>query len=139
MSLHSIRQAEPEAPAPVIIPEMPTIGAEFRDALRDMWPRRSRNPPRVPRPTGPPEPPIEMEPPIVGEVPEVGTEVRLGVLIALPCEGEGASRWTPMDPVEAEVPEVVVGVMECVVGEGVGDGTGESKWKSNSRGTSVRS
>lgn len=94
------------------MPELPTLTAELREALRDMWPRRAP-PARVPPPTEP-EPEIAMEPPVVGEVPGPGTEVRVGVLIAMPSEG-GASRWTAVDPDEAEVPEVMLGVMEGVV------------------------
>lgn len=72
-----------------------------------------------------------MEPPVVADAPEPGTSLRVGVLIAMPCEGEGAARWTPMDPVEAEVPEVMFGVMECLVeGEAArAYGGGEDKGK----------
>jgi hypothetical protein len=97
----------------MVIPPLPTVTEELRDTLRDMWPRRQRDPPRVPAPAN--EVPVMMEKPVVGEMPDPGTSLRVGVLIAMPCQSE--ARWTPVDPEEAEVPEVMLGVMECVVSE----------------------
>jgi hypothetical protein len=75
-----------------------------------------------------------MSPPTVAEVPPPGSDVRVGVLIALPCEGMGKA-WAPLDPEEAEVPEVCLGVMEAyVVEEGgvVGDqSSGGDIWRSS--------
>lgn len=107
---------EPETaptPPPVEIPTIPTVSEELRDALRDMWPRRARDPPRVPALST--DAPVTMEDPVVGDVPDPGMALRVGVLIAMPCQSE--ARWTPVDPDEAEVPEVMLGVMECVVCE----------------------
>ncbi|CAK9780753.1 hypothetical protein CC85DRAFT_287217 [Cutaneotrichosporon oleaginosum] len=117
MTLVSVPEPEPEqpppTPPPIEVPQIPTVTEELRDTLRDMWPRRARDPPRVPAPVN--EAPITMEKPVVGDIPEPGTALRVGVLIAMPCQSE--AQWTPVDPDEAEVPEVMLGVMECVVSE----------------------
>lgn len=55
--------------------------------------------------------------PIVADAPGPGDDVRVGVLIAMPCEGPQLAMWAPDDPIDAEVPEVYVGVMECIVAE----------------------
>lgn len=55
--------------------------------------------------------------PTVLDAPEPGADLRVGVLIAMPCEGQQLAMWTPVDPIEAEVPEVYVGVMECTAKE----------------------
>ncbi|BEI82987.1 hypothetical protein CcaverHIS002_0308550 [Cutaneotrichosporon cavernicola] len=119
MAIVSVPDPEPEphsatrTPPPVEIPQLSTVTAELRDTFRDMIPRRSRDPPRVRDPST--ETPVTMQKPIVGEVPDPGTALRVGVVIAMPCEA--GARWTPVDPEEADVPEVMLGVMECVVSD----------------------
>ena len=49
-------------------------------------------------------------------IPEVGEEVMLGVLIAMPGEGQN-DMWDPEDVEEAEVPDMALGVIECTVRE----------------------
>ncbi|GMK53608.1 hypothetical protein CspeluHIS016_0101940 [Cutaneotrichosporon spelunceum] len=97
---------------PVEVPRIPTMTEELRDTLRDMLPLRSREGPRshVP-PSG-----DAIEKAVVGEVPEPGTALRVGVLIAMPCSSD--ARWKAVDPEKCDVPEVKLGVMECIVGEG---------------------
>lgn len=57
-----------------------------------------------------------MEAPTVADAPVPGADVRIGVLVAMPSDGP-PERWAPLDPEEAEVPEVFIGVMQCTVGE----------------------
>lgn len=54
-----------------------------------------------------------MSAPVVADAPPVGSEVRLGVLIALPCEGMAS--WSPVDHEDADVPQVCLGVLEAYV------------------------
>lgn len=109
----------PRPKTPLQIPAPPPLREELREALSDMFPFLTRHErqeaQRVPPPR--PDPVVERRFPTVLDAPEPGADVRIGVLIAMPCEGQHLSMWTPDDPVDAEVPEVCVGVLECTVAE----------------------
>ncbi|KAL7424697.1 hypothetical protein Q5752_000381 [Cryptotrichosporon argae] len=105
MPVSLTRAAPPPPPAPPARPK-PT---RLRDLIFTL-----RTPRDVP-PVAPPAP-ADTAAPTTYAVPDAGTHVVLGVMIALPVPDVEERKWFPLDPEEAEVPEVVLGVMACRVG-----------------------